>query len=278
MQNIYLPYKMRITQIRNETPDTKTLHLEFTNSDDQKNFAQTFRAGMFGMYGIFGEGECPFCIASPETRKDYIECTFRKAGRVTSALFNADVGDVVSFRGPYGNRFPIENFEGKDILFIAGGIGLPPTRSVIWTCLDSRPKYGKMTILYGARKVDDLVYKSELQDWEDRDDIDLILTVDPGGENPDWKGKVGFVPAVLEQESLKADFAIVCGPPIMIKFTLTVLEKLGFADTNVYTTLENRMKCGIGKCGRCNIGPIYVCKDGPVFTAKDLKTLPQEEF
>jgi len=151
-------------------------------------------------------------------------------------------------------------------------------RCVIWNVLDLRDKFGDVTIVYGARSVADLVYKRELEEWAERSDVKLVTTVDPGGETPDWKGEVGFVTPVVEKTAPSADNAVVvlCGPPIVVKMTLPVLAKLGFADDQVYTTLENRMKCGIGKCGRCNIGPVYVCKDGPVFTAAQLKALPAE--
>jgi NAD(P)H-flavin reductase len=184
----------------------------------------------------------------------------------------------MGFRGPYGNAFPLEQMYGKSVVFIAGGIGLAPVRCVIWNVLDLRDRFKDVTIVYGARSVGDLVYKRELEEWGKRADVRLVTTVDPGGETPEWKGKVGFVPTVVEQAAPSAvdAYAVVCGPPIMIKFTLPVLTKLGFTDDHILTTLENRMKCGIGKCGRCNIGPVYVCKDGPVFTAAQMKALPQE--
>jgi sulfhydrogenase subunit gamma (sulfur reductase) len=151
-------------------------------------------------------------------------------------------------------------------------------RSVIWNVLDLRQDYGDITIFYGARTVADLVYKDELLDWGGRNDVRLVTTVDPGGETPDWKGEVGFVPTILEKMAPSSEnaMAVVCGPPIMIKMTFPVLEKAGFAADNIFTTLENRMKCGFGKCGRCNIGSTYVCKDGPVFTYTQLKKLPDE--
>lgn len=278
--NIYKPALMRIAEIRAEAPRVKTFRLEFTDPHDHTRFKERFRTGMFGLFGLFGEGESTFCVASPQTRTDYIECTFRKAGRVTSALTNCDIGDPVSYRGPYGNSFPLEQFEGKDLVFVAGGIGLPPTRSVIWSCLDERSKYGKVTIVYGARTVADLVYKHELDQWHQRDDVELVLTVDPGGQTSDWKYNIGFVPTVLEdaKPSSANAVAIMCGPPIMIKFTLQALEKLGFDAADVYTTLENRMKCGVGKCGRCNVGPVYVCKEGPVFNAEQIAKLPNADL
>jgi len=274
--SIYEPYLMEIIGVVQETPDVRTYRLKFRDENDQRDFS--FRTGQFGEYSVFGEGESTFCIASSPTRKDYIECTFRKAGRVTGALSLLEVGDTVGFRGPYGNVFPIEEWEGKNILYIAGGIALPPMRSVIWNTLDLREKYKDITIVYGARTTIDLVYKHELKEWEDRPDVRLITTVDPGGQTPDWTGEVGFVPAVLEKVAPSSEntVAVLCGPPIMIKFTLPVLKRLGFSDENIFTTLENRMKCGFGKCGRCNVGPVFVCKDGPVFTYEQLQKLPDE--
>ncbi|MBV5348450.1 FAD/NAD(P)-binding protein [bacterium] len=274
--NIYIPYLMRIEKITLEAPGVKTFRLKFENEQEAEEF--NFKAGQFGQYSIVGVGESTFCIASSPTRKGYIECTFRQVGKVTSALSMAEEGDVIGFRGPYGNTFPMDDWKGKNLLFIAGGIALPPMRCVIWNALDLRENFKDITIVYGARTVADLVYKHELEEWGSRPDVRLVTTVDPGGETPDWKGEVGFVPSVLEKAAPSAEntIAIVCGPPIMIKFTFPVLEKLGFSDENIFTTLENRMKCGFGKCGRCNVGEKYVCLDGPVFSGEELKLLPAE--
>jgi len=274
--NIYMPNLMRIEKITEEAPFVKTFRLKFEDEKVAEEFS--FRTGQFGEYSIFGEGESTFCIASSPTRKGYIECTFRQAGKVTSSLSRLDEGDIIGFRGPYGNIFPIDQWKDKNLLFIAGGIALPPMRSVIWNCLDTRENYKDVTILYGAKTVSDLVYKNELEEWKNRPDVNLVVTVDPGGETPDWKGEIGFVPTVLDKmkPSPENTVAIVCGPPIMIKFTFPVLEKAGFKDDMVYTTLENRMKCGLGKCGRCNVGELFVCKDGPVFTKAQLNNLPDE--
>ncbi len=274
--NIYVPYLMEIDSITEEAPEVRTFRLKFKNEEEGENF--TFKAGQFAEYSVMGGGESTFCIASPPTRKGYLECTFRKTGRVTNALAKLEVGDTVGLRGPYGNVFPIEEWEGKNLLYIAGGIALPPMRCVIWNTIDKREKYKDITIVYGARTVNDLVYKNELKEWEERPDINLITTVDPGGQTPDWKGEVGFVPTIVDKVAPKAEntIAIVCGPPIMIKFTFPVLKKLGFTDENIFTTLENRMKCGFGKCGRCNVGKYYVCKDGPVFTLSQLNNMPAE--
>ncbi len=276
MENMYVPYMMRIEKITDEAPDIRTFRLKFMNSDDEKKF--NFKAGQFGEYSVFGEGESTFCIASSPTREGYIECTFREVGRVTSALASREEGDIIGFRGPYGNTFPIDEWKGKNLIFIAGGIALPPLRCVIWNALDLRENFKDVSIVYGARTENDLVYKDELKEWEERPDVNLTVTVDPGGETPDWKGKVGFVPSIVEEIAPKAEntIAIVCGPPIMIKYTMPALEKLGFQVENIYTTLENRMKCGIGKCGHCMVGSNYVCKDGPVYRYDELLALPME--
>jgi NAD(P)H-flavin reductase len=274
--NIYKPELMVIKNIVDETNDTRTFKLQFKDEETAKSFS--FKAGQFGEYSLFGEGESTFCIASSPTRSGYIECSFKKVGKVTSALTKLDVGDVIGFRGPYGNYFPVEEMKGKNVLFIAGGIGLAPVRCVIWNVLDLRKDFKDVTIVYGARSVDDLVYKKELDEWQSMPDVKTVVTVDPGGQSNDWKGEVGFVPAIVEKVAPQSEntIAIVCGPPIMIKFTIPVLTKLGFAEENIITTLENRMKCGLGKCGRCNVGNVYVCKDGPVFNYQQLKSLPAE--
>ena len=274
--NIYLPYLMTIEKITEEAPGVKTFRLKFKNEEEAKNF--NFKAGQFAEYSAFGEGECTFCIASSPTREGYVECTFREAGKVTAALAKMEEGQTMGFRGPFGNIFPIDEWKGKNLLFIAGGIALPPMRCVIWNVLDTRDNFKDVQILYGAKSVADLVYKHELKEWEERPDVKLTVTVDPGGETPDWKGEVGFVPSVLEKIGASAEntIAIVCGPPVMIKFTFPVLDKIGFKPEQIYTTLENRMKCGVGKCGRCNVGKMYVCKDGPVFSRVQLESLPSE--
>ncbi len=272
----YSPSKMRIDSIVQETYDVKTFRLSFC--DSQLNDQFEFRPGQFGLFSVFGEGEATFCISSSPTRKGYIECSVKRAGKVTSQLHQCNEGDIIGFRGPYGNWFPIDLMEGKNLLFVGGGIGMAPLRSLIWNCLDLRDRFNEINIIYGARSTDDLVYSKELETWEEMKDVHTVYTVDPGGETPQWKGKVGFVPLILKETkpSPKDAIVVTCGPPIMIKFTLVSLIELGFPLESVYTTLENRMKCGVGKCGRCNMGNQYVCKDGPVFRCSDLCDLPQE--
>ena len=275
-ENIYKPMLMKIDKVIPETPDVRTFKLSFMDSADKEKF--NFKAGQFAEYSLFGYGESTFCIANSPTRMDNIECCFRKTGRVTSALFRLKEGDTIGLRGPYGNWFPLEESFGKNLYFAAGGIALPPLRTLIWNCIDLRDKFENITIVYGARSVDDLVYKHELKEWEERSDVNLVKTVDPGSETPEWDGEIGFVPTILEKVKPTPDNAVafVCGPPIMIKYTFPVLEKAGFTPSQIYTTLENRMKCGLGKCGRCNVGGVYVCKEGPVFSYEQLKTLPAE--
>ena len=272
----YIPHQMKITSIVDETPDVKTFRLTFVDPEVDREFA--FKAGQFGLYSVFGSGEATFCISSSPTQTGYIECSVKSAGKVTGDLHALNEGDITGFRGPYGNSFPIERLHGKNLIFIGGGIGLAPLRSLFVNCLDTRDNFGRLTMLYGARSVSDLVYKQQLKEWQDRDDIETVFTVDPGGETPEWQGQVGFVPSVLAEVNPSTANAavIVCGPPIMIKFTLVPLQQMGFAPDNIITTLENRMKCGIGKCGRCNVGSKYVCKDGPVFTWADIQQLPDE--
>jgi sulfhydrogenase subunit gamma (sulfur reductase) len=274
--NIYKPELVEIKDIIDETPDIKTFRLQFKDECRQKNF--NFMAGQFAEYSVFGEGECTFCIASSPTRPEYLECSFKIAGKVTNAMKKMDIGDTMGLRGPYGNHFPVDEMKGKNVVFIAGGIGLAPVRCVIWNVLDLRNEFKEITIIYGARTVDDLVYRRELVEWQLMNGIRTVVTVDPGGEAKDWSGEVGFVPTIVEKVAPKSEntVAIICGPPIMIKYTFPIMMKLGFKESEIITTLENRMKCGLGKCGRCNIGSVYVCKDGPVFTYQKLKTLPDE--
>lgn len=273
MENIYLPKLAEIKEIIQETADTKTIRLTIDNKGID------FLPGQFGEFSLIGEGESTFGFASSPLRKEYFEFSFRYSGRATSGISSLNTGDKLAFRGPYGNHFDTSRMKGKDLIFIGGGIGMAPVKSIMEYCLDQRDDFGKITILYGARSVSDLLYKNLFEEWKNYKNTEFVVTVDPGGETPDWTGKVGFVPTILEQLPLKGEnsVAIVCGPPIMIKFALKTLEeKMGFKKEDIVTTLENRMKCGLGKCGRCNVGSVYVCKDGPVFTAKELESLPND--
>lgn len=276
MRNIYRPHLMTVEDIRDETPDVRTLRLAFQDQAVGESFA--FVPGQFGEYSVFGAGECVFAIASSPADRGHVECSFKLMGKVTHALRDVEIGDTVGFRGPYGNGFPLESLRGQNLFFAGGGIGMAALRALIEYCLAQRQEFGHITLLNGARSVADLVYKEDMVRWAEQPDVRLVRTVDPGGETADWDGEVGFVPAIMEKlaPSPEGTVAITCGPPVMIKFALLTLERLGFPQERVITTLENKMKCGLGKCGRCNVGPVYVCKDGPVFTAAQLQALPRD--
>ncbi|MDO5580396.1 MAG: FAD/NAD(P)-binding protein [Planctomycetia bacterium] len=274
-ENIYKPDLMEVIEVNQQTVDVKAVKIRFRDPDRAKSFS--FNVGQFGLYSVFGVGESTFNICCSNS-KDYIEFCFRKTGRVTEAMWNIEPGDTIGFRGPYGNSYPLSDWEGKDLIFVGGGIAMPPIRCAIQYALENRNKYGKITIVYGARTVGDLVFKNELNEWSTFRDVRVVKTVDPGGETPEWDGLVGFVPTVLDQAGIDGSnaVALVVGPPIMIKFSLPVLSKIGIPDTAIFTSLENRMKCGLGKCGRCNCGSVYVCKEGPVFTLDQINQLPDD--
>lgn len=274
--NVYLPHIAVIEKIIDETPGVRTFHFKFKDEKLQQEF--TFDSGQFGEYSVFGIGEAPFCISSSPTRHDHLEFAVQSVGRVTKALHRLSVGAEIGFRGPYGNSFPLDFMEGKSLVFVGGGIGLAPLRSLIWNAIDNREKYKNIDIIYGARSPSDLCFKYDLDAWGKNKTVSMVTTVDKGNEN--WTGRVGFVPQVLEQVAPPANdaVAIICGPPVMIRFTFPLLEKLGFTPEQMITTLEKRMKCGIGKCGRCNIGNLYVCRDGPVFTYAQIKSFISREY
>ena len=262
-----------VTDIRIDTPDVKTFRV--VGLDGKKVFDHM--PGQCAMLSIPGVGEAMFSITSSPTNTEFMEFSIKKCGCLTDWLHAMDVGQQITIRGPYGNSFPVETaLKGKDLLFIAGGIGLAPLRSVINYVRDKRENYGSIQIVYGSRSKDDLVdYQEIIDEWMQDDGVEVNLTIDR--EQEGWDGHVGFVPNYVKE--LNPDLnktVLVCGPPIMIKFTLAGLKDLGFTEDQVYTTMELRMKCGVGKCGRCNIGNKYVCKDGPVFRFDQLDELPNE--
>jgi sulfhydrogenase subunit gamma (sulfur reductase) len=270
--NTYIPKLAKIIEIKEEVGGArpiKTFRTQFLNMNDF-----SFRSGQCAMLSVFGRGESMISISSSPLMKDYLQFSILKMGRVTSSLHEMQVGDVIGIRGPYGNNFPVEDWKGKNIIFIGGGIGLAPIWSVLNTALGKKGDYGDLMLIYGARTSKDLVFKEELEELKKKMSVHLSIDV----EEPDWKEFVGFVPQNVtdKKPSAKNAIAVTCGPPIMIKFVIKALEELGFKDEQIYTTVENKMKCGIGKCGRCNIGFHYVCKDGPVYSWAELKKLPQE--
>ena len=262
-----------ITDVRKDTPDVKTFRV--VGTDGKKLFQHM--PGQCAMVSVPGVGECMFSITSSPTNEEYMEFSIKKCGCVTEVIHAMEVGAQLTVRGPYGKNFPVEgDFKGKDLLFIAGGIGLAPLRSVINYVRHYRQNYGKVVIVYGARSKDDLVDIEEIKtEWMNEPNTEVYLTIDR--EQEGWDGHVGFVPAYVKELGLNPNMtAVLCGPPIMIKFTLAGLLELGFDKSKIYTTLELRMKCGVGKCGRCNVGAKYVCKDGPVFRCDELEELPSE--
>jgi sulfhydrogenase subunit gamma (sulfur reductase) len=279
VENPYLPYPVRIEKIATETEDKclKTFTLVFLNPEDEEKFA--YIPGQFAELSVAGKGEIPIGIASSPTEKGHVSFTVNKVGAVTSHLHIMKEGDVMGIRGPLGNWYPWEEMEGQNVVIIGGGFAFTTLRSSIVYMLnpENRGKFKEITVVYGARGPGMLLYKEELAEWEKRDDLKMHITVD-STDDPEWQYNVGFVPTITEQKITSADnsIAIVCGPPIMIKFTQPVLEKLGFPPERIILSLEMRMKCGIGMCGRCNIGDQYVCKDGPVFSLAQLKELPAE--
>jgi NAD(P)H-flavin reductase len=276
--NPYLPYPVVIRKItvENEARDIKTFELVFRDKADREAFA--FRCGQFAELSLLGAGECPIGIASSPMDEDFVQFTVKRTGVVTGVLHSSEEGAAMGVRGPYGNGFPMELLEGSNVVIVAGGFAFTTLRSLINYILhpENRARFGELTVIYGARSPGELIYKYDLDTWGKRDDVKLHVTVDAGDEG--WTGLVGYVPTILKDAAPSSEnaVAVVCGPPIMIKFSLPVLEELGFPPDRVLNSLEMRMKCGIGKCGRCNIGEKYVCKDGPVFTLEQLQKLPSE--
>ncbi len=272
--NPYLPHVATVLEVITETHNIKSFRLKIDDEEVWKNF--TFQPGQVGQLSLFGVGESTFVINSTPTRMDYIQFSVMRAGEVTTALHGLQPGDKVGVRGPLGNWFPYDDLKGKNIVFIGGGIGMAPMRTLLLYMLDNRADYGDISLLYGARSPQDLSFAQDRADWLARKDMNTVLTIDVPSEG--WEHKVGLIPNVLTEMAPKAEntVAITCGPPIMIKFTLQALDKLGFKEDQIITTLEKRMKCGVGICGRCNIGGKYVCIDGPVFTYAQLKGMVNE--
>ena len=272
-QNALIPMLGVVTDIRRDTPDVKTFRVQAL--DGGKCFEHI--PGQCAMLSIPGVGEAMFSITSSPTVREYQEFSIKKCGCLTSWLHQMDVGQQITIRGPYGNGFPVEgDLKGKDLIFIAGGIGLAPLRSVINYVRANRDNYGTVDVVYGARSAEDLVDIDEIQnEWTKTPGVNVHLTIDRAQEG--WDGHVAFVPAFVTELGFDPNKTVlVCGPPVMIKFTLKALMEQGFKRNNVYTTMELRMKCGVVKCGRCNIGDKYVCKDGPVFRFDQLDELPNE--
>lgn len=269
--NPLVPQVVKVIKITEETPDVKTFRIQ--TLDGKKPFDPL--PGQLAMISVIGVGEGMFSITAKG--EDWIESSIKKVGELTDALHEISEGQEIGIRGPYGNHFPYEELKGQNILFVGGGIGLAPVRSLIRYCLEHREDYGHIDILYGSRSRDDLVFKEDcLENWPKEPDTSVYITVDRGSD--DWDGHVGFVPSYVEEVGFTPERKVVlCGPPVMINFTSQSLVKMGFQKEDVITTLEMRMKCGIGKCGRCNLGGKFICLDGPVFNLSELDELPDEK-
>jgi len=276
--NPYLPVPMRIERTQVETDDNmlKSFDLSFVHSEDAANFR--FRPGQFCEISVFSKGEAPFGIASSPTEPGPLKFTANKIGVLTTALHSMHEGEILGLRGPLGNGYPLEKFEGHNVVIIGGGFAFTTLRSLTQYLLhpDHRSRFRDIIIIYGARRPGLLLYTDDLAAWERRQDVQVHLTIDQAV--PGWTKLVGFVPDVVAKVAPTAEdtYAVICGPPVMIRFTMPKLTGLGFPRERIYSSLERRMKCGIAKCGRCNIGPYYVCKDGPVFSYAQLEGLPEE--
>ena len=272
--NPYKPMPATVKEVIRETGNIKTFRVVLDDPETMQSFH--YEPGQVGQLSVFGAGESTFVINSPPSQKEYLQFSVMAAGEVTSAIHKLTAGDKVGVRAPLGNYFPYNDWKGKNVFFVGGGIGMAPIRTIMLHLLEHRSDYGKISLLYGGKSPKDMAYSYEVEDWLKRDDLDCTLCID----NPydGWEHKVGLIPNVLKELNPSPDncVAVLCGPPIMIKFTVQALESLNFAPENIVTTLEKRMKCGIGICGRCNIGSHYVCVDGPVFTWKQLQELPPE--
>jgi sulfite reductase subunit B len=269
-EKLYLPMPARIVRSEQVTATEKLFELQLEGGADLGH-----QPGQFVEVSLFGYGEAPISVSSSPTRKGSFELCVRAAGSLTNAMHKLPEGATIGIRGPFGNGFDTEQLKGKDIIFIGGGIGLVPLRSLINYVLDNRKDYGKTTILYGTKSPAEILFSDELKAWEENPTVDYRITVDKGDEN--WTGHVGVITTLISDISPDPDttYAIVVGPPIMYKFALLSLRSKDFRDDHVIVSLERRMKCGVGKCGHCQINSVYVCQDGPVFNYAKIKDFPE---
>jgi NAD(P)H-flavin reductase len=275
-ENVYLPKIAIMDRVVEEIADVKTFYWHFEDPAEQSVFRK-FLPGQFAQVSVFGAGEFPASLP-PSPTEEELFFTVRRVGGVTAALHQLQPGDKFAVRGPYGNGFPMNQYFGQNLLFVAGGIGLIPLRSCLNYALDNRDRYGKIQLFYGARGLKDLMYLGALREWEMTRGFECYLTVDRGDDQ--WTGHVGVVGSLFRKPGVTVPVenttAFVCGPPIMFRFVIRDLKEMGFQDRNIMSTLERYMKCGVGKCGHCCIGLAYVCADGPVFTYEQIKRLGED--
>lgn len=264
----YVPDIAEVIRIEKENPTIKTFRLKLKGGGKLK-----FLPGQFVQVSVFGVGEAPISMCSSPFERNYFEISVRKVGNVTNALFRLNEGDTVGIRGPYGNHYPVEKFRWKDLVLVAGGVGFPPLNSLVEYLAKDRGHYGRIFLLYGTRTPEDLIFRERIEKWKKRA-IGVYFTVDKPDEK--WKGDVGVVTTIFDKYKISGDIGIACGPPIMMKFVIQSLRKIGIRDPDIYLSLERLMQCGVGKCGHCNIGNKYVCTDGPVFSFEELKGLTEK--
>ena len=269
--SIYTPEMGRLLNVEQVGPQEKLFTVELPDGRSMGH-----EPGQFAMVSVPGVGEAPFVITSSPSRSNgSFELCVRRVGDVTNALHNLQAGGQVGIRGPFGHGFPIEKMRGKDVLFAPGGMGLPPLRSLINQVLDERGSFGRVMVLYGAKRPQELLFREELDEWVARDDVECHVTVDRGDET--WDGHVGVITTLFPHVTVdpRNTVAVTCGPPIMYRFVLMEMLGKGIPETQVYLSLERRMKCGVGKCGHCQINDIYCCQSGPVFTYNQIKNVPE---
>jgi len=262
----YRPIETEVLEVITETPTIRTLRL-------RPKEPIPFKPGQFIDLTVPGVGEAPFTPSSRSRAKDSIDVSIMRVGKVTEEIHQLVPGDTVGLRGPYGAGYPIEEFKGREILVVGGGCGFAPLRSLMYEFFDLSGEFSKLFFRGGCRRSKELLYRDEMAEWAQRDDLDLLLTVDEGDEH--WRGPVGVVTTILDGIDMdyRQGVGIVCGPPIMMKFATLRLLELGFAEDNLFLSMEKNMSCGIGKCGHCRLGTYYCCKDGPVFRYSQIKDL-----
>lgn len=268
------PDLYRVESVSSETHDTYTLNLKPAGNGNGGGAGMRFSAGQFNMLYVFGKGEVPISISGDPTNGDPLIHTIRSVGAVTAALTSVEAGELVGVRGPLGTSWPLEQAKGKDVVIVAGGIGLAPLRPAIYAILADRDSYGRFTLLYGSRTPKDLLFRDELEAWRARSDFDVEVTVDAADStNDDWRGRVGVVPSLIPEAKFDSDDTIVmiCGPEIMMRYTVPPLLDRGLDEKDIFVSMERNHNCGIAQCGHCQIGPFFVCKDGPVFSYDVIK-------
>ena len=270
LEDLYYPVMAEIKEVKRLSAMETYYRIELPGGEDLGHVP-----GQFVELSIFGVGEAPFSVSSSPTLKGSFELGVRRAGMLTDVLLRQQPGTKIGIRGPFGNGIEVEKFKGKDVLIVAGGIGLVPMRSMINYVIDNRDQFGKLIICYGSKSDQDLLFTDELAQWDKDPSIDYHVTVDQGSES--WQGKTGVITTLIPGLDLDLPNTVccICGPPVMYRFVLMSLKSKGFSDENIYMSLERRMKCGVGKCGHCQINHSYVCQDGPVYHYPDIKLLQE---